>query len=447
MTTSLPALTTSAVGIDDFEDPQQGMRRKLRIALVAVGVLVLVLGIAGGLVGIGGAVIGHGDVTVESQVKRISHLHGGVIADVLVREGSQVRRGDVLIRLDSTVSGTSASLAGESVDQLLARSARLEAERDGRPAIAFPPELASRTDPSARQAMATESRLFQLRRGEQAGQVAQLSDRMDQLAQLIRSYEAQIGALNQQATLIQPELEGVRTLWQRRLVTISRLNQLERTAVELQGSMASLRANIAQARERISETREQLLNLRQAARSDAGTELATVTTALNEQQVRRVSAGDTFERSVIRSPADGVVDKLNFTTIGSTVQAGEIIAEIVPARDTLIVEARIHPADIEQVSIDQRARIRFSSLPTQTTPEIPGTVTFVSPELARDPQTGETFYRIRIAIDQDALRREQSIRLRPGMPADVFVETRTRSLLSYVVRPLRDQIARAFRDN
>jgi HlyD family type I secretion membrane fusion protein len=432
---------------EGLRDPRLTARRRLRIALFAMAVLIFALVIASTVVRIGGAVIGHGQVAVESQVKRISHPTGGVIAEVLVRDGARVRRGDVLMRFDTTVSGTSATLAGESVAQLRARVARLEAEREERPSISFPQELSAGNSASAREAMATEVRLFEIRRSERSGQAAQLNERIQQMEQLIRSYEAQIGALNQQASLIQPELEGVRSLWERRLVTLNRLNQLERTAVDLHGSMASLRANIAQARARISETREQMINLHQSSRAEAGTQLAEVTSALNEQEMRRVSAGDTLERSVIRAPADGVVDKLAFTTIGGVVPPAETILEIVPDRDNLTVESRISPADVDQVRVGQRARIRFSAFSMQTTPEIAGTVTFVSPERATDTQTGASFYRVRIAIDAAALRGERTIQLVPGMPAEAFIETATRSLLSYVTKPLRDQIARAFRDN
>lgn len=427
-------------------DPEITMRSKLRTALITIAVLVFGFGSAAAFVPIGGAVMGGGSVGVETRVKRVAHPTGGIIFEIHVRNGDHVEKGQILMRLDDTVSGADAQLSELSVDQLLAQRARLEAERLGAPSMSIPVEL-RRNDPGARKALADEQKLFAIRQAEQSGMRAQLTARIAQNEQQIASYRAQIGAMRQQTALIEPERKGVRDLWEKDLVTINRLNQLERTQVELQGQIASTNANIAQTQARITEAREQLIQLDQTRRSEAGKDLAQVNAALNQQQVRSVSAGDIQERSVIRAPYSGTVDKLAFATVGDVVKPAETIMEIVPDDDKLVVEAMVSPADIDQVRAGQPARIRFSAFSATSTPEIPGRVAIVAAERTDEERTGRSYYAVRLEIDEAALSRQRRIQLKPGMPAEVYIETGKRSMLSYVSKPLSDQLARSFNDN
>jgi HlyD family type I secretion membrane fusion protein len=447
MASTLPALLEAPQhGMIPY-DPEVQMRAKLRRALIALAVLVFGVGGATALVPVGGAVIAGGSVGVESRIKRVAHPTGGIIAEIHVQNGDHVNKGDMLIRLDSTVSGADAQLSGLSVYQLLAQRARLEAERLGTGTMAAPGELHGSSDPAARRALSDEQRLFAIRRAERIGLRAQLVARVSQYEQQIAGYRAQIAALRQQVVLIEPERKGVKELWDRDLVTISRLNELERTQVDLQGSIAALNAQIAQTQARITESREQLIQLDQTRRSEAGTQLATVNGQLNQQQVRSVSAGDAFDRAVIRAPYSGRVDKLAFATIGDVVRPAETIMEIVPDSDRLLVEASVSPADIDQVQVNQKARIRFTAFSSTTTPEILGHVVLVAPERTNEPETQRSYYAVRVAIDRAALAAERDLKLVPGMPAEVFIETGARPMLSYITKPLRDQFARAFKDN
>ncbi|SFS13191.1 HlyD family type I secretion periplasmic adaptor subunit [Sphingomonas jatrophae] len=431
----------------DIPDPDSALRRNMRIGMIVVGALVLVLVALATLVQISGAVIGHGDVTVASKVKKIAHPTGGVIAEVYVRDGDRVRAGQPLMRLDSTVSSVSAEVTGESFDQLLADKARLTAERDGTAGIAFPRELLARHDVSARAAIAEAQRLLRLKRASVAGQRAQLSERIRQQEQLIESYRRQIAANRQQVALIGPERDSVRGLYEKQLVTTARLNQLERAAVDLEGNAASLEANIAQTRARITETRQQILLLDQDSRTAAGAELAEVTRKLSEQQVNKTNAGDTFRRSIIRAPGAGVVDKLAFTTVGGVVPQGQTILEIVPDSEDLTVEARVSPSDIDAIAVGQPAVVRFSAFSAATTPEVAGRLTRISAERAEDQRTGSVFYTIEVEVDEAETARLGGLKLVPGMPVEVFVRTADRSLLSYIVKPLRDQLSRSFRQD
>ncbi len=418
----------------------------LRRVLALSGGLFVLLFVLGALVPIGGAVMGAGQVGVESRVKRISHPTGGVIAQIAVANGEHVERGQLLMRLDDRVTGADATYSSLTVDQLLAQRARLEAERLGAPKPAFPAALTASNSGSARKAMDDESRLFATRAAEAAQLRAQLAARMTQYQQTIRGTEAQIDSLEKQRLLIEPELKGVRELWSKKLVTIGRVNQLERTAAELEGSIAAQQAQIAQIRARVSETQEQLIQLGETRRAEAGTELARINIALNEQLLRSVSANDQQDRSEIRAAYSGTVEKVAFSAIGEVVRPAEPIMEIVPDRDLMVVEAAIDPADVDQIRRGQHARIRFSAFNLAATPEIPGKVVYVATDRTENPDARLSFYVVRIAIDQAALRRE-SLVLRSGMPAEVHIETASRSLLSYVTKPLRDQINRAFRDN
>jgi HlyD family secretion protein len=426
-------------------DPQVSLKRNLRIGMTLVGLLVIVLFLMAGFANITGAVIAAGQVSVESKVKKIAHPRGGVIAEIYVKDGDRVKAGDALMRLDSTVSGVNAAVSGEGLDQLMAQRARLEAERDSSSGIRFPAELTKRGDASARVAISEEARMFRLRRQAIQGQKAQLAERINQLEQQIRGYQSQINASNRQAALIQPELEGVRSLWEKKLVTINKVNQLERTAVDLDASVASLNANIAQARGRITEIRQQAIQLDQDSRSQAGAQLGEVMKLLNDQQVRAVGTDDELTKSVIRAPYDGVVDKVAFTTIGGVIPPAQTIMEIVPDADQLTVEAKINPVDIDQISIGQPAKLRFSAFNAQTTPEVDGRLVHVSAETSTDERSGMTYYTVRLDVDQQEVRKLGELKLVPGMPVEAYVQTGERSLLSFITKPLRDQVNRAFR--
>ena len=429
-----------ADGVSAGENP------RLRRALTWLGGTFAILLTLATIVPIGGAVIGSGQVGVESRVKRIAHPTGGVIAEIAVHNGEHVRRGQVLMRLDDRVTGADATYSNLTVEQLLAQRARLEAERLGTGAIAFPAELTGSNSPTAGKAMDEERRLFAIRRAEQAQLRAQLAARVVQLDQEIAGYRAQIAALRRQRSLIEPERRNVKELWDKELVTISRMNQLERTAVDLDGNVAALEARIASTRAGITEAREQMIQIGETRRAQAGQELGQINTALNQQQLRSVAAGDQQTRSEIHAPYSGTVEKIAFAAVGDVVKPAEPIMEIVPDSDQMIVEAFVKPEDVDQVHNGQRATVRFSSFNRAATPEVAGHVTYVAADRTENPEARQSFFLVRIAVDQAALRHE-GLKLRSGMPAEVYVQTGDRPLLSYVFKPIRDQFARAFRDN
>lgn len=450
--TSVPKVIQSA---DDFADIWQAEEESdeaysaglwRRRVLLGAGGLMLVLLVLSLVIPIGTAVFGTGEVISESRTKRVAHPQGGVIAEVLVANGQRVEEGDILLRLEDQVSGPAAAFSSMTVEQLTAQKARLEAERLGASSIAFGRELASAGTANAVRAMEDEQKLFRIRMAEQQQLRAQLQARIQQYREQIAGYEAQIQSLDRQKELIEPELEGVRELWEQELVTINRLNQLERTQAGLVGSIASLRADIARSNASISETREALIQLEQSRRAEAATELARLNTVLNEQRTRSVAVNDQQDNTQINAPYAGTVEKLAFTAAGDVIQPAEPILEIVPRGETMIVEAAISPTDVDRVRVGQSANLRFVAFNLATTPEIAGEVTYVASDRQEDKETGAAFYIVKISIDQEQLRRER-LELRSGMPVEAVISTGSRTMMSFITKPLRDQLARAFRYN
>lgn len=447
---NLPATLPDGPALPDLWEEQEEVASEgsfnLRRALAISGGLFLILMFIAAFVPMGAAVIGNGSVGVESRVKRIAHPTGGVIAQILVANGEHVTQGQLLMRLDDKVTGADATYSSLTVEQLLAERARLEAERLSAPSILWPAELAGAQTDSARKAMADSQKLFSERRNEEAQLRAQLSARIAQYNQEIVGLQAQIVSLQRQRTLIEPERAAVKDLWDKQLVTINRMNQLERTAADLEGNTAALQAQIAQARARISETTQQQIQLGDTRRVQAGTELAQINTTLNQQRLRSVAATDQQNRSEIRAPYSGTVEKIAFAAIGDVVRPAEPIMEIVPDQDEKVVEVAVSPEDIDQVRKGQTAYVRFTSFNRANTPEVRGKVIYVSTDRSDNPESKQSFYMVRVAVDQAALKAEK-LDLRSGMPAETHIETGSRSLLSYMFKPLRDQFARAFSDN
>jgi HlyD family secretion protein len=392
------------------------------------------------------AVIAGGEVTVASRVKKIAHPRGGVIAEIPVSNGTRVRAGQLLMRLDTNVSAASAAMTVESLDQLLAREARLRAERDAHGTIEFPAALLARqNDPLVANAISEEKRIFQLNRAARAGQHAAIQAQIAQASKASGSYVVQADVYRQQEALIAEERKANDALWEKRYTTLQRRNELARAAVGLHGNVASAEAQASQMSSKIAELRQQMIVLQEDSRRQAGAELAQVQGRIIDLRQNNVVAQDTNERNTIRAPYNGLVDKLAYTTIGGVVPAGDTIMEIVPEHDPLIVTAKVSPTDVDQLVSGQKVMLRFSAFNSRTTPEIQARLTKISADRTIDPQRGVSFFPVEIEISESELRKLGDLKLRPGMPVEAFIETGSRSMLSYLMKPLTDQFARAFR--
>jgi len=413
--------------------------------------LTLLIVLCGGVGGwaatteISGAVIAPGVLVVDSNVKKVQHPTGGVVGEIRARDGDRVAIGDIVVRLDETVTRANLGIVLRGLDELVARKARLEAERDGLEGIAFPSEFIERlSEPQVAAIIAGERKLFDLRQSARVGQKSQLRERIAQLREEIGGIAAQIKAKAQEIVLIQRELTGARDLWEKNLMPITKLTQLEREATRLEGERAQLTATSAQSKGKISELELQIIQVDRDLASEVGKELREVDAKIGEFVERKVAAEDQLKRIDIRAPQDGVVHQSVVHTIGGVINAGEQL--IVPSADSLIVEAKFAPQDIDQVKIGQRAVVRFTSFNQRTTPELNGVVTRVSADTTVDQRTSAPYYTLRISLSREEIARLGEVTLVPGMPVESFIQTGDRKVISYLMKPLSDQVMRAFRE-
>jgi len=397
-------------------------RRSLRHTIMGgtavAGLLAFGLGGWAATTELAGAVIAPGSLVVDTNVKKVQHPTGGVVGELRVRAGDHVQAGDVVVRLDDTQTRANLAIITKSLDELAAKQARDEAERDGAKRVLFPADLLARMkDPEVARVVQGEQRLFEIRRAAREGQMAQLRERVAQLKEQVQGLADQVGAKKREIELIGQELKGVRELWSKNLIPITRVTALERDAARLEGERGSLVSTIAQTKGKMTETELQILQIDQDLRTEVGKDLAEIRAKTSELIEKKVAAEDQLKRIDIRAPQDGMVHQLAVHTVGGVITPnGEPIMLIVPKADALTVEARIQPQDIDQVRLGQKAVLRFSAFNQRTTPELTGEVSRVSADVSQDAKTGATFYTIRVHVPEAELARLSGLKLVPGMP-------------------------------
>jgi HlyD family secretion protein len=427
--------------------PRESISRHIFAGVVLVGVLAIGLGGWASTAEISGALIAQGSVVVDSNVKKVQHPTGGVVGEVRAHDGDRVKAGDILVRLDETVTRANLSIVTKGLNELYARKARLAAERDGTDTVVLPNELAGNTnDRDLNEALASERKLFELRRTARLGQKDQLQQRVKQLQEQITGLTAQQDAKSKEMTLIDQELQGVRDLWAKNLVQLNRLTSLEREEARLQGERGSLIAAAAEAKGKIAEIQLQILQVDQEFTSDVAKELRETDSKIGEYVERKVTAQDQLRRTDIRAPQDGVVFQSTANTVGGVITAGDSIMLVVPETDTLLVEAKVDPKDIDQVKLGLPVVLRFSAFNQRTTPELNGTVSRIAADTNSDQRTGQSYYLVRVSMTAQEVERLGAVKLTPGMPVEAFIQTGERTMISYLVKPLRDQLMRSFRE-
>jgi len=394
-----------------------------------------------------GAVVASGQFVVDGNVKKVQHSTGGIVGELKVREGDRVEEGAVLIRLDDTITRANLQVVTKQLDEFAARRGRLIAERDRRGVINVAPELVARgSEGDVAELIETEQNQFDARHAAREGQKAQLARRINQLEDEVGGLRAQQSARDRQAVLIEQELVGVRDLFDKNLVAISRKTALEREAAELDGEKGRLIAAVAQTEGKIAEIRLQIIEIDDVLREQVMKELSEIQGKTAELVERRIAADDQLKRIDIRAPSAGYVHQLAVHTVGGVITPAEPAMLIVPSKEALEVEARINPPDIDQIVLGHEAEVKVHAFNQRTTPHLAGTVTRISADTSRDPQTGVVYYTIRVAIPAAELARLAPQHVSAGMQADVFVRTDDRTPLQYLVKPLNDQIAKAFRE-
>ena len=300
--------------------------------------------------------------------------------------------------------------------------------------------------PTSPRRMASERKLFDLRREDRAGQKKQLQERVTQLQQEIVGLTAQQDAKDKEVALIEQELKGVRDLYAKNLVQLNRLTSLERDEAQLEGSRGELVAQAAEAKGKIAETQLQIIQVDADLASDVAKELRETDSKIGEYVERKVTAEDQLQRTDIRAPQDGIVFQMTANTVGGVITAGDPIMMIVPEDDKLQVEVKVDPKDIDDVQVDQPVVLRFTSFNVRTTPEIDAKVVRIGADTSTDQRTGRTYYSVRIGLTNDELQRLGDVKLTPGMPVEAYIETGERTMLSYLLKPLHDQLMRSFRE-
>jgi HlyD family secretion protein len=432
----------------DRFDSGRSLGRHIGAGLALGALLVAGVGSWAAWTRIAGAVVAPGTLVVSSSLKKVQHPVGGVVGELRVKDGDRVEAGDLLVRLDDTVTRANLAIVDTTLVEQTARKARLLAEQDGLFEIKFPAELRARAfEPDAREAMLGEARLITVRRAAREGQKAQLRERIEQTKEQIRGLKEQIVAKDREIELLTQQLSGLEELWSKRMIEFSKLVAVRRDAARIAGERGSLVSSIAQAKGKIAEMEMQVLQVDQDLLTEVGKDLVDVRAKIAEYVERKITAEDQLKRIDIRAPQSGIVHELAVHTVGGVISAGEPLMMIVPEADALEVETKINPQDIDQVHFGQKAVLRFPAFNQRTTPEIDGAVNYVSADLSTDSHSGATFYKARVAIPADGISRLGGVHLVPGMPVESFVQTTERTVISYLTKPLMDQVNRAFKES
>ena len=426
------------------------IQRSLRnhcIAIAACAALLVVgFGILGSTIKLSGAVIAAGSLVVKSSVKKVSHQTGGRVGVLLVEDGSRVTEGMIMIKLDATVGQAECTALTHDFYQLQAQRERLEAERDGLDTLVYPADLsAAADDPVVSRSLSGESTLFALRRAARSGQRKQLEQRIAELRQQVAGLVEQRQAKESETAIVSKELVSVKELFKRHLVQITRIDALSRDEARVTGERGALTADIAQTEAKIAETRLQIIQVDDDFRSEVGRQLGENTVKLSDVTARRVTALDQLRHLEIRAPQAGIVHELAVHAPGAVIAPGETILALIPDHDQLLAEVRVAPRDIDKIAPTQPVGLRFPSFNQRTTLEVEGIVTRVAANTTDDPRGGLPYYTVQISLTPTRETARQA--LRPGMPVDAYFKTGERTMQSYLVKPLVDQLGRAFRED
>ena len=422
-------------------------RGPMTLGLLALLVLVGGFGTWAVMAQISGAVIASGQIEVDRNRQVIQHPDGGVVEQIAVDEGDLVAEGDLLIRLDASILKSELAIVEGQLFEFVARRGRFEAERDGADEITFDPIL---DDPAAdgQGLIDGQTRLFTARLDSIGQATDQLTQQRAQIASQLDGIAAQQDALTAQSDLIGQELADQQSLLDRGLAQASRVLALQRTQAELLGRKGELTAAAAQARQRMTEIDIQILGLTTTRREEAITRLRDLEYNELELSERRRTLTQQLERLDIRAPVSGIVYGLQVFAPRSVIRPADPVMFLVPQDRPLIIAAQVQLTDIDQINLGQEATLRFSAFDQRRTPELFGTVTQVSADAFTNDTNGQSFYRAELQLSEGEIDRlPEDMVLIPGMPVEAYVRTADRSPMTYLLKPLADYFAKAFREN
>lgn len=399
---------------------------------------------------IAGAVVASGRIEVDRNRQIVQHETGGVVDEILVDEGDAVAAGDVLLRLDAQQLASQLAIVEGQLFELMARRARLEAQRDEAETIDFDADLVAvaADRPEVQELMTGQRNLFEARRVSVAQELEQLGKRRAQVNAQIEGVASQEEALGQQLELIEEELGNQQSLLDRGLTQASAVLTLQREQARLRGQIGELSAQQAQLQERVTEIDIERLKLRSAGREEAITRLRDLRYRELELAEQRRALLAEIDRLDIRAPVSGVIYAMQVQTPRSVVRAAEPLMYLVPQDRPLVIAARVQPIHIDQVAVGQDVTLRLTALNQRTTPELIGQVLQVSADAIEDEVTGQAYYRAEIALNPGEIDKlDAGTVLLPGMPVEAFISTGERSPIAYLIKPMADYFARAFRES
>lgn len=421
-----------------------------RFQIVGFLSVLLMVGVVGGWANfthLNGAVIAPATIMVETYSKKVQHKEGGIVGEIRVKDGDRVEIGQALVVLDNTETKSELAIIDGLLDEALAKRARLEAQRDLSSVIVFPAEILARAnEPGVAAIMAGQTKLFNARLQAIAGKKEQLNQQIGQLTEQIGGLESQRVSKEKQLTLISAELTDLKDLQTKGLVPVSRVMAMDRETARLDGERGELVASKASAEARIAEVRVQILQIDEEDLSQTLTELREIEGKVAELKERRLAIASRLERMVIKSPITGDVYQLAVHTVGGVIGPGEPLMLIVPEADELILQAQVMPQDIDKVRTGQIAHIRFPAFNSRLTPEVAAEVTQISADTSRIDASSPPFYSVRLMISATELAKLGDNKLKPGMPAEAFIQTEAQTPMTYFLKPLTDQFAHALRE-
>lgn len=441
------AATSQLRSADAVLEAERGIDRWTTIGITVV-ILTFGVGIVWSVLApIASAVVAPGLVKVDSSRKKIQHQEGGVVKEILVKDGDHVNEGQVLIRLDETRAGASHGVLQAQYDSAMAQIARLEAERDKLERIVWPMELSSRQDdPKVSEILAAQTAIFVARKASIAGQLGILDKQIGAKQSEIRGLSAQQSAKEAQLISLKSELAGLTGLLTRGMVEKTKYRSLEREVARFEGEQGEHISEIAAARSIIGEKELQKFQIRKGFHEEVVAEMRKVQAEAFDFSERIGAAKYVLAQTELRAPVEGTVVDLRTHTLGGVVGPGEVLMEVVPVNDRLVIEAHVRPEDIDRVRIDLDTGVRFSAFDHRSTPELSGKVSYVSADAIEDQKTGQVFFVTKINVPESELIRLDNQKVQPGMLADVFVRTGERTFLNYLLHPIASSFQKAWRE-
>ncbi|WP_062110959.1 HlyD family type I secretion periplasmic adaptor subunit [Aureimonas sp. AU40] len=416
------------------------------VGLLTSGAFLLGFGIWATTAPLSGAAIAHGYVAAAGRNLQIQHLEGGIISDILVREGDRIDSNQALYRMDSTGAAAQRNRLRNQLFALEARAARLAAERDGERALVFPDVLQVRPeDPALAKVLDEQVKEFTTKLEGHRREMAIIQQQIAALEEQIRGLGDQKVAAQEQLAVVKDELKRRKSLLDRGLANRREYTDFLLSQAQLTGQIGEFGASVLAARTQMEERREQIARLQSKRVETAASDLNEARARIADIDEQLQAAETVLERVTVRSPSAGIVVKLNYNARGAVVSPGQPMAEILPTGESMIVEARLTPQDIDQVHTNQPAELRFPAL-NRLTPSVDATVTFVSPDRIVDPRTDQPYYIARLRLAERLPPGVDLAQIYPGMPVETYIKTGERTFLEYLLKPLEDSFSRAFRE-